>query len=100
MMTELLTDPMPHLNRDSHLWNELFSNIYKLDLEWSRKTELHKLLWRTRQMGTEIVRTHIDTKLVPIYAPVGYWEDEDMYEVMKKYLKPYVREIKQLLAAV
>lgn len=96
-MHELLTDPMTHLNRDSHLWPIVFHNIYDLHMDKPKAVELHKLLWRTRYMGTEIIRTHIDTKLVPLFAPVGYWEDEEMYEVMKKYLKPYAKEIRQLL---
>lgn len=94
---DLLNDPMPHLNRDAHKWPVIFRNVYKLNMDKRKAVTLHKLLWRTRKMGTEVIQTHIDTKLVPVYLPVGYWEDELQFDEMKQILKPYAKEIKELL---
>lgn len=94
---DLLNDPMPHLNRDGHRWPQLFRNVYKLEMDKCKAVDLHKLLWRMRQMGTEVHQTHIDTKLVPIYRPVGYWEDAEQFDEARQILKPFANEIKELL---
>jgi hypothetical protein len=91
---ELLIDT--RTMHDTAKWNKLLRSI-PLTYQDSRGEILLRRLWTWRSIGTKIVETVEGNRLYPIIEPGG-WENEEQFNEFKMiYLKPYAREIKELL---
>lgn len=101
MKVDLLEDPLPTQQWDSHRWRKLFRLIVVHVKERELACMLLKRMWMIRSIGTVMRRDLNGIKLEPLLDPDGGWPDMDFWNAIRKeYLVPYSPEIKRLIELV
>jgi hypothetical protein len=97
----LLVDPRPDLE-DSRLWERILRIIPLIESDVERKEQLHKNLWSFRCYGTYFKRqAGGGWMLCPELGPrCAFDSDEEFIAAKDNYLRPFAREINQVMRKV
>ena len=94
-----ITDPRPDLAEDTAYWTQVFVLALALDVKAKRDKALFGALHGMRCAGTRLVRSDKTGKLVfrPLVGPGGWGSEAEYREAAGRYLRPYDRDMKELL---
>lgn len=95
-----ISDPRPDLADDTQLWTQVFVLAMALDCKAKRKSNpLFGALHGMRCAGTRLVKSEKTGRLVfrPLVGSGGWGSEADYKEAAAKYLRPFDRDMKQLL---
>lgn len=94
-----ISDPRSDLAEDTGLWTQVFTLAMTLDVKSGRNKALFGALHGMRCAGTRLVKSGKTGRLMfrPLVGKDGWGSEADYKEAAAKYLKPFDRDMKELL---